>query len=70
MQILTSLQAVREQQLPQNLLLRAVIVEDAPEDITASLRGPIDLPDPHAHCIACLGLAHAEAAFSESDGVH
>lgn len=32
--------------------------------------GPIDPPDPHKHCIACLGLAHTEAAFSESDCVH
>ncbi len=28
---------------------------------------PIDPLDPHEHCITCLGLAYAEAAFSESD---
>ncbi|XP_056593677.1 uncharacterized protein LOC130412904 [Triplophysa dalaica] len=32
--------------------------------------GPIDPQDTHEHCIACLGLAHAEAAFCESDCVH
>ncbi len=30
--------------------------------------GPIENPpDNHEHCIACLGLAHAEAALEESD---
>ncbi len=30
--------------------------------------GPIENPpDNHDHCIACLGLAHAEAALEESD---
>ncbi len=29
--------------------------------------GPIEPPDQHYHCVACLGLAHAEAALDESD---
>ncbi len=32
--------------------------------------GPIVPPDSHDHCIACLGLAHAEAALEESDCAH
>ncbi|XP_056608266.1 uncharacterized protein LOC130425869 [Triplophysa dalaica] len=32
--------------------------------------GPIDPQDTHEHCIACLGLAHAETAFCESDCAH
>ncbi len=31
---------------------------------------PIALPDQHYHCVACLGLAHAEAALDESDCGH
>ncbi len=27
-------------------------------------------PDNHSHCVACLGLAHAEAALEESDCAH
>ncbi len=29
--------------------------------------GPIEPLDQHLHCVACLGLAHAEAALDESD---
>ncbi|KAF4116088.1 hypothetical protein G5714_003577 [Onychostoma macrolepis] len=32
--------------------------------------GPIEPPDQHDHCVACLGLAHAEAALVESDCGH
>ncbi len=32
--------------------------------------GPIELLDHHLHCVACLGLAHAEAALDESDCGH
>ncbi len=32
--------------------------------------GPIVPPDSHGHCIACLGLAHTEAALEESDCAH
>ncbi len=32
--------------------------------------GPIVPPDSHDHCIACPGLAHAEAALEESDCAH
>ncbi len=32
--------------------------------------GPIEPLDHHLHCVACLGLAHAEAALDESDGGH
>ncbi len=32
--------------------------------------GPIEPPDQHYHCIACLGLAHAETALDESDCGH
>ncbi len=33
--------------------------------------GPIENPpDSHDHCIACLGLAHPEAALEESDCAH
>ncbi len=31
-----------------------------------SARGPIEPLDQHLHCVACLGLAHAEAALDES----
>ncbi len=32
--------------------------------------GPIEPPDQHLHCVACLGLAHAEVALDESDCEH
>ncbi|KAF4110748.1 hypothetical protein G5714_007779 [Onychostoma macrolepis] len=32
--------------------------------------GPIELPDQHDHCVACLGLAHTEVALDESDCGH
>ncbi len=32
--------------------------------------GPIEPLDHHLHCVACLGLAHAEAALDESDCGH
>ncbi len=32
--------------------------------------GPIKPLDHHLHCVACLGLAHAEAALDESDCGH
>ncbi len=32
--------------------------------------GPIEPLDQHPHCVACLGLAHAEAALDESDCGH
>ncbi len=32
--------------------------------------GPIEPLDHHLHCVACLGLAHAEAALDESDCRH
>ncbi len=32
--------------------------------------GPIEPPDQHDHCFACLGLAHAEAVLDESDCGH
>ncbi len=32
--------------------------------------GPIEPADQHLHCVACLGLAHAEAALDESDCGH
>ncbi|KAF4109555.1 hypothetical protein G5714_008807 [Onychostoma macrolepis] len=31
---------------------------------------PIEPPDQHEHCVACLGFAHAEAALEESDCRH
>ncbi|KAA0702862.1 Tetratricopeptide repeat protein 29 [Triplophysa tibetana] len=36
----------------------------------ASARDMEHSPDTHEHCIACLGPAHAEAAFCESDHAH
>ncbi len=32
--------------------------------------GPIEPSDQHYHCVACLGLVHAEAALDESDCGH
>ncbi len=32
--------------------------------------GPIEPLDHHLHCVACLGLAHTEAALDESDCGH
>ncbi len=32
--------------------------------------GPIEPLDHHLHCVACLGLAHAEAVLDESDCGH
>lgn len=32
--------------------------------------GPIEPPDQHDYCVACLGLAHAEAALDESNCGH
>ena len=32
--------------------------------------GPIDLPDEHEFYVACLGLAHAEAVFTDSTCAH
>ncbi len=32
--------------------------------------GPIEPLDHHLHCVACLGLAHAEAGLDESDCGH
>ncbi len=32
--------------------------------------GPIEPPDQHYHCVACLGLTHAEAVLDESECGH
>ncbi|KAK2903415.1 hypothetical protein Q8A67_008128 [Cirrhinus molitorella] len=32
--------------------------------------GPIEPPDQHDHCVACLGLVHAEAALDDSSCGH
>ncbi|KAK2916896.1 hypothetical protein Q8A67_001270 [Cirrhinus molitorella] len=32
--------------------------------------GPIEPPDQHDHCVACLGLVHAEAALDDSNCGH
>ncbi len=51
-------------QLYQNLLLHLEFVMASVCKICA---GPIEPLDQHLHCVACLGLAHAEAALDESD---
>ncbi len=51
-------------QLYQNLLLHLELVMASVCKICA---GPIEPLDQHLHCVACLGLAHAEAALDESD---
>ncbi len=54
-------------QLHQNLLLHLEFVMASVCKICA---GPIELLDHHLHCVACMGLAHAEAALDESDCGH
>ncbi len=54
-------------QLYQNLLLHLELVMASVCKICA---GPIEPLDQHLHCVACLGLAHAEAALDESDCGH
>ncbi len=54
-------------QLYQNLLLHLEFVMASVCKICA---GPIEPLDHHLHCVACLGLAHAEAALDESDCGH
>ncbi len=54
-------------QLHQNLLLHLEFVMASVCKICA---GPIEPMDHHLHCVACLGLAHAEAALDESDCGH
>ncbi len=54
-------------QLYQNLLLHLELVMASICKICA---GPIEPLDQHPHCVACLGLAHAEAALDESDCGH
>ncbi len=54
-------------QLYQNLLLHLEFVMASVCKICA---GPIEPLDQHLHCVACLGLAHAEAALDESDCGH
>ncbi len=54
-------------QLYQNLLLHLELVMASVCKICA---GPIEPLDQHPHCVACLGLAHAEAALDESDCGH
>ncbi len=54
-------------QLHQNLLLHLEFVMTSVCKICA---GPIEPLDHHLHCVACLGLAHAEAALDESDCGH
>ncbi len=54
-------------QLHQNLLLHLEFVMATVCKICA---GPIEPLDHHLHCVACLGLAHAEAALDESDCGH
>ncbi len=54
-------------QLHQNLLLHLEFVMASVCKICA---GPIEPLDHHLHCVACLGLAHAEAALDESDCGH
>ncbi len=51
-------------QLYQNLLLHLEFVMASVCKICA---GPIEPLDHHLHCVACLGLAHAEAALDKSD---
>lgn len=38
--------------------------------VCALCSGPIATQDTHAHCVLCLGLAHAEGALSESNCPH
>ncbi len=54
-------------QLHQNLLLHLEFVMTSVCKICA---GPIEPLDHHLHCVACLGLAHFEAALDESDCGH
>ncbi len=54
-------------QLHQNLLLHLEFVMASVCKICA---GPIEPLDHHLYCVACLGLAHAEAALDESDCGH
>ncbi len=55
-------------QLHQNLLLH--LLNFVMATVCKICAGPIEPLDHHLHCVACLGLAHAEAALDESDCGH